>query len=228
MPVIDRDRPMPRAVVFDLDNALLDRRQAWRYALEESISSVCGTRIDVSGLIEEYFARPVSHALAVVVDRPDERLACQRRWEEIYYRSGLKRLLVHDGVGMGLDRLRGARVEVGAVSREPHAVARRQVESTGLERFVAVLSATPADRGWSPGERLADCLAFLEYAPDDCAFVSGDARDRETAAAAGWRTFSANWVGGAGSQAGPAIVSALETAEALGTAWASVSVERRK
>lgn len=219
MPRIDHDRPMPRAVVFDLDETLLDRRPAWRYALEQAVISVSGAHVDAGALVDDYHNRPVSHAIAILVGNPQDRAECQRHWREVFYRSALKRLLVQEGVGMGLDRLRGARVEIGAISREPHVIARRQVESTGLERFVAALSATPEGTAWAPAERLADCLGFLGYPPAECAFISANPDDLEAAAAAGWRPFSAGWIPDMEQPVAPVIASALETAAVLGGAW---------
>ena len=39
-----------RAIVFDLDNVLLTREAAWRYAVEESVVVVTGQRIDARPL----------------------------------------------------------------------------------------------------------------------------------------------------------------------------------
>src|SRR6185312_5356030 len=130
----------PKAVIFDLDEALLDQRRAWQYAVEESVAMVCNRRIDASRLVAEYRGRPWGHALAVVVDEPAERLRCCELCVTVFERSGLKRLLVHEGIGMGLDAVRAAHVEMGAISRSRHNLALKQVQSTGLDRFLAVLA----------------------------------------------------------------------------------------
>ena len=168
----------PRAVVFDLDEALLDRRRAWQYALEEAVIGVTGRRVDSAPLVDEYLRRPGSHVLAIVVDDRDHASRCQALCAELFQRSAMKRLLVHDGIGMALDRLRGERIEMGAVSREPHAVALKQAESTGLDRFLAVLAPTPPGAAWEPATRFADCLAYLGRDPAEAAFVSPDTDDR--------------------------------------------------
>jgi len=184
--------PGPRAVIFDLDETLLDRRCAWQYALEQAIAVACGRRVDASALVEEYRLRPWRHALSIVVDSPADRLRCEPLCAQMFERSALKRLLVHEGIGMALDALRGESVEVGAISREPHALALKQVQSTGLDRFLAVLA--PSSGGESDvHDRIARCLAFLERQPGECAFVSGDGHDLNAASALGLRAFEARW-----------------------------------
>ncbi len=189
-------RAGPRAVIFDLDETLLDRRRAWQYAVEQSIAVACGRRIDVSGLVEEYRARPWRHALSIVVESPEERLRCEALCAQLFERSALKRLLVHEGIGMALDALRGESVEMGAISREPHALALKQVQSTGLDRFLAVL-APSADGDWDVANGMRRCLTFLDRGAEECAFVSGHGEDLATAAALGCRCFEAGWVNGA-------------------------------
>jgi phosphoglycolate phosphatase-like HAD superfamily hydrolase len=168
----------PRAVIFDLDEALLDRRRAWQYALEEAVIAVTGRRVAASPLVDEYRQRPWAHALAIVVDDRGQLPRCEALCVELFQRSAMKRLLVHEGTGMALDRLRGDRIEMGAISREPHAVAVKQAESTGLDRFLAVLAPTPAGAAWDPTARFAECLTYLRRTAPETAFVSPDAADR--------------------------------------------------
>ena len=186
--------PGPRAVVFDLDEVLLDSRRAWQYAVEEAIASVCARRVDARPLADEYCRRPWSHALAVLVDDPRQRDRCEQLCGEIFDRSAMKRLLVHDGIGMGLDNLRVRRIEVGAISRRPHAIALKQCQSTGLDRFLSVLSATPEKDRWDPNQRFSDCLLFLGYEPSACAFVSGGGADLKAIEPHGSRCFAPGWL----------------------------------
>lgn len=184
----------PKAVIFDLDRTLIDSRKAWQYAVEESVAATCGRRIDAWPLVEEYHMRPWIHALALLLPDPQERPRCEALCIEISRRSGLKKLLVHEGIGMALDALRAGRIEVGAVSRQPHALALKQAQSTGLDRFFAVLAATPAGAAYDPAARLAQCAAFLERTPTDCTLVSADPGDRRAGEAAGYRILFPAWV----------------------------------
>jgi phosphoglycolate phosphatase-like HAD superfamily hydrolase len=186
-----------RAVIFDLDEALLRQDAAWRYTIEEAVAGTLGERISAAGLIAEYRGRPWRHAVSMFVREPrlqDEAVAL---CDEIYRRSALKKLLVFDGLGMALDELRGARIEMAAISRQDHALARKQVESTGLERFIAALSAS-AGEPWLPGDRITDCLRFLNAPPGSAAFIGSRREDFVAASALGLSAFSAAWAGDGG------------------------------
>ena len=182
-----------KAVIFDLDEVLLDMRRAWQYTVEEAVASVCGRRESAAPLVEEYWRRPWRDALGILVREIEERDRCEALCLRMYERSAMKRLLVHEGVGMGLDRIRASRIEMGAISRAPHGPALRRIESTGLDRFLAVLSPTAAGEPWDVGERLRECLAFLRYEPWQCAFVGADGQDLRVAEAQGLRPFEAQW-----------------------------------
>lgn len=180
-------------MIFDLDEVLLDVRRAWQYTVEEAVAGVCGRRESAAPLVEEYWRRPWRDALGILVSEIEERDRCEALCLRIYERSAMKRLLVHEGVGMGLDRIRASRIEMGAISRAPHGPAVRRIESTGLDRFLAVLSPTAAGEPWDVAARLGDCLAFLRYEPSQCVFVSGDGHDLSVAAAEGLRPLEAQW-----------------------------------
>ncbi|MGE5594895.1 MAG: hypothetical protein ACM3S1_02530 [Hyphomicrobiales bacterium] len=182
-----------RAVIFDLDEVLLAREAAWCYAVEQAVLTVSGERVSAQPLAGEYRARPWRHVLSIVL--PDSRQVpvCERLCAEMFGRSAMKKLLVHEGIGVGLDALRGAWTEMGAISREPHGLALKQVQSTGLDRFLAVLSPTPDGERWEPRERFAECLRFLDYEPAQCAFVSADGRDLGEVAALGAECYEAAW-----------------------------------
>lgn len=184
----------PKAVIFDLDSALIDSRAAWRYAVEEAIAATCGRRIDVRPLVHEYHRRPWSQALTVLLPDRAERERCEPVCIEISRRSGLKKLLVHEGIGMALDSLLARSIEIGAISRQPHSLALKQAQSTGLDRFFAVMAATPVNEPYDPAARLGQCTAFLERGPTDCAFISADPEERRCGAAAGFRVLFPAWV----------------------------------
>lgn len=189
-------RPHPRAIVFDLDRSLIDSRNAWRYCIEESVAAATGRRIDASPLIDEYHLRPWRDALAILAPTAELAGRCCELCETMYERSAMKKLLVHEGIGMALDALRGERIEIGAVSRLPHGLAVKQVQSTGLDRFVAVLSATPRGQLWRPRDRFEACLAFLDSPPGDSAYISGDGHDLAEVAPSGAVLFAASWAHG--------------------------------
>ncbi|MFN0148442.1 MAG: HAD family hydrolase [Dehalococcoidia bacterium] len=182
-----------RAVIFDLDETLLLRSPAWCYAVEESVLTVTGRRVTAAPLSSEYRARPWRAALSVLLDSEADVERCGALCQSMFERSALKRLLIHDGLGMALDGIRGERIEIGAISRERHAQALKQVQSTGLDRFLAVLSATPPEAPWDVPERLLHCLSFLERGAAECAFVAGDGEDLEAARELGFTCYQAAW-----------------------------------
>ncbi len=183
----------PKAIVFDLDEVLIDARPAWLYALEESVVSVSGRRENLRPLVAEYRRRPLRDVLSMLLAQPAERDRCESLFAVMYGRSAMKKLLVHEGVGMSLDQLRSLRIEMAAITRLHHGMAMRQIESTGLDRFFSVLSPTPEGEPWDPPARTKQCLSYLEYAPAQCLFVSGEIADLASVAAMGLTCYEAAW-----------------------------------
>ncbi len=188
-----------RAVIVDLDEVLLLRERAWRYAIEEAVAATTGDRIDASKISSEYRLRPWRHALSVVLRDEADIGSVASLCQDIYERSAMKRLLVHEGIGMVLDRFRGEGVEVAAVSREAHRTARKQAESTGIDRFLTALSAR-GDRAEDVLLAVSDCLSFMEHDVRRCAVVSPDVRVLRLAAGIGLACYRAAWNGADGSE----------------------------
>ena len=94
-----------RAVIFDLDECVIDSRPAWAYTVEQTLLAITGRQLRVSNeLVEEYRRRPWRHAFAILTSDTGEADRCCALAETMYHRSGLKRLLVHDGIGMAIKR----------------------------------------------------------------------------------------------------------------------------
>lgn len=183
----------PKAVIFDLDAAIIDSRRAWKYALEEAVMMVTGERIDPSDLAEGYEWRPWEHVVPIVVHGRDDQNRCLRLCERYYRRSALKWLLVFEGIGMALDQVRGELIEMGGITRETHADAMRQIESTGIDRFLSVLSPTNDGVRFEPAERFAECITYLECPPSRAVYVSPFERDLREVADTGAATALASW-----------------------------------
>jgi phosphoglycolate phosphatase-like HAD superfamily hydrolase len=180
----------PRAIVFDLDRTLIDSRAAWCYAIEESVLATCGNRISARELYDEYGTRPIGDALSVVIADYARRRQCERLVASMVERSAMKRLLVFEGIGMALDELRGARVELGAISRRPHQLARKQIESTGIDRFLSVLEATEPGAPWNPRLLLERSAEFLEVDVEAIRYVGTEADAGDLGVIDAWW---ANW-----------------------------------
>lgn len=189
-------RERPKAIVFDLDETLIDHAPAWVYAVEEALVAITGRREKVRPLVAEYRQRPLRDVFGILTGSRQESERCEQLFVAMYGRSALKKLLVHEGVGMALDQIRGVRIEMAAITRLPHATAMRQIESTGLDRFFSVMSPTPAGEGWSVTARTKECLGYLGYEPSRCAFVSGVKGDLMEAAGMGLVAYEAGWATG--------------------------------
>jgi len=200
-----------RAIVLDLDTAVIDRRRAWQYAIEEAILSVTGERTSAAPLVDEYHTRSFGDALSILVTDPVLRERCITVADQFFRRSALKRLLVFDGIGMALDRMRGERVEIGGITREPHRDALRQIESTGVDRFLTVLSPTNAGR-WNPVERFQECIAYMGRLPGDTVFFSAVARDVDLVARTGATSAFAAWAAPAGAGSAEAQLATIRSA----------------
>lgn len=222
MPLARSGKPCPRAVVFDFDRALIDPRPAWRYTIEEAVVSVTGQPVQAAPLVEEYHTRPFRHALAILLPPSEDRARCEQLCLEMYRRSAMKRLLVHDGTGMALDAMRGERIDLAAISRLPHATAIKQAQSTGLDRFLAILAATPEGDSWDPAARFAACLRFLECDPSEAAFISPEAPDRRVVHRSGAAVFCSAWSPGADVPGGGAIASPRDVLPHLHRWWSGI------
>jgi len=158
------------------------------------VMMVTGERVDPGRLAEGYLRRPWAHVLPILVPGREEALRCEALAERYYRRSALKSLLVFDGIGMALDQLRGDLVEMGGITREAHPDAMKQIESTGIDRFLSVLSPTNGG-SWDPAARFEECISYLECEASRAVFVSPEWRDLEALAERGIATLRAAWTG---------------------------------
>lgn len=184
-----------RGAVFDLDEVLLDKRAAWTYTIEQSLLSVTGARVDPTLLAAEYRHRPWREALRVLeVNGEHVRAAadlCGKMWE----RSALKRITVHEGIGMALAALLAGGVSMAAVTSVPLPLASRQAQAAGVDRFLVALEPHPEDVGG-----YARIAQLFRVGSAGVAFVSGDQTSLDAAAMEGLRPFQAAWAPGAVGQ----------------------------
>lgn len=183
--------PYPRrvAAIFDLEGLLLDLRPAWAFAVEQAVAAVTGRTVDALPLADEYLGRPWAHALAVLVPEAEAARRAESVCARLFVTSAIKRVTVPQGLGVALDALREARIELGVVSRQTHATALRQLEATGLDRFFTVLAPTPDGTLWDVVQRIEACLQYLDLGPPDALFMTVDKHEAKRARAAGFAVF---------------------------------------
>ncbi len=196
--LVEQLASQPCAVALDLDTVVVDARRAWAFALQQAVAAVTGERIDAERLAPEYHRRPWRHAVAVIVRDPMQAVAVERLCETFFRSSALKHLRVYEGLPRQLDRFRERRVEVAAISRLSHDLARRQIETLGLDRFFAVLATAPIER--FPEPALESCERFLGVARERLLAVFADPADTARAARAGFPSLTAGWPGGEGAE----------------------------
>lgn len=223
MPLAGSGKPRPRLVVFDFDRAVIDPRTAWRYCLEESVMMVTGERPRVEPLVEEYHLRPWRQALSILVGDGSAVGRCEELCQQMFTRSAMKRLLVHEGIGMALDALRAERIDMAGISRLPNNLALKQSQSTGMDRFLAIVSGTAEGSRWSPGERFAECLRLLESEPEEAAFIGFETPDRREVGRSGAQVFVAGWHSGAEGGEDAVIVRPANMLDALQRRWAGLA-----
>lgn len=173
------------AAIFDLEGVVLDVRPAWAFAVEQAAAAVTGRRVDAHVLADDYLGRPWAHVLAVLVPEVEAARRAEKLCPRLFVTSAVKRVAVPQGLGVALDTLREARIELGVVSRQPHALALRQLEATGLDRFFAVLAPTPPGTLWNAVERIETCLRYLDVDPRNALFVTTEEHDVQRVAAVG-------------------------------------------
>jgi len=217
MPLVGSGRPHPRLVIFDLDRAIIDARPAFAYAVEEAVAAVTGRRISARDLADAYHIRPWRDALRILLDDPRERDAAEDLCLQYAARSALKRLLVFEGVGMALDALRAEQIDMAAITRHPYQLARKQIESTGLDRFFALVVPPPAGR-FDPAAQLAEAFRLLETAPAETAVVAPGRFERTAAERAGAVAVAAAW-GVEHDPGGIDVAAPAELLEALLRRW---------
>lgn len=192
MPLVGSGRPRPRLVIFDLDRALIDARPAFCYTIEEAIAAVTGQRRSARQLADAYHTRPWRDALRILLDDPRHYRAAEALCHQYAQRSALKRLHVFEGIGMALDELRAEQIDIAAITRNPYPLARKHVESTGLDRFLALIVPPPSDR-FDPTTQLAECYRLLQTEPTQTAVIAPGRPERQAAERTGAIPITAAW-----------------------------------
>jgi HAD superfamily hydrolase (TIGR01509 family) len=183
-----RTRPLPAAVLWDLDGTLVDTEPSWmaaEYALaerhgaswtHEDALALVGNDLRTSGrLIVE------GMGLALSVDEVVDELvtavvtAIQR---ELVVRPGARDLLTE---------LHGAGVPCGLVTMSYRPIAEAVVNALGGDVFAAVVTGDSVEHGKPHPEPYLTAAAMLGVAPADCTAIEDSPPGAASAHAAGCR-----------------------------------------
>jgi len=187
-----------KCVIFDLDETIIDNRIAWCHTLTESILSVIGQRIDPKPLLAEYRTRYWEDVISLFVDNQVMQKKCLNLCHEMERRSSLKHLLVFEGIGMTLDKIRDL-ADIGVISRWSHREATKRIQSTGLDRFFTGTVGTLEKETWDAGQRFSECCNFLGYKQSDSLYIGAEQFDLDSVILHGGTALSAGWAGHNGS-----------------------------
>jgi putative hydrolase of the HAD superfamily len=229
------------AILFDLDDTLLDGATAWRSGMETLLLARC-PQLDRSAALdawdtvfEEYFARYLTGALTFEASR----IARVRAWAEVVsvevasgdellwfddYLAGYQAgWAAFDDVGPTLPLLRGFRL--GVITNGDGEQQRAKLTALGLgSTFEAVVCS--GDVGFAkPDRRIFEAAADrLGLAPDHCLFV-GDRRDSDALAALG-AGMSAVWLNRKGHPSPDDRVPEIDTLHRLPTLLTAPPADR--
>lgn len=195
-------------VIFDLDETLIDDRTAWCYTIEEAILSTLGKRIDPHPLLEEYRTRPWEDVISLLIENREIQQACLALCLRMERRSSLKHLLVFDGIGMALDKIRDL-TEIGVISRWPYSEATKRIQSTGLDRFFTAIIGTDENKSWDPSLQFSECYNLLGHEKSSSLYIGGETFDINSIISHGSVAISAGWAGYESPILTPASLAAL-------------------
>ena len=181
-------------VIFDLDETLIDDRNAWCYTIGESVLSTQGKRINPHPLLEEYRTRPWEDVISLLVEDREIQQTCLALCLRMERQSSLKHLLVFDGIGMALDKIRDL-AEIGVISRWPYSDATKRIQSTGLDRFFTAVIGTGENEIWDPSLRFSECYDLLGYGKSKSLYIGAETFDINSVISHGSVAYSAGWAG---------------------------------
>jgi putative hydrolase of the HAD superfamily len=229
------------AVLFDLDDTLLDGAAAWRRGMETLLLARCPQLDRTSALdawdsvFEEYFARYLTGALTFEASRiarirawaeavsVDVATGEELSWFDDYlagYQSGWA---AFDDVEPTLPVLRGFRL--GVITNGDGGQQRAKITALGLGSLFEVVVCS-GDLGFAkPDRHIFEAAADrLGLSPEHCLFV-GDRRDSDALGAIG-AGMSAVWLNRKGQPSPDDVVTEIETLHRLPALLAALAKHR--
>lgn len=167
---------MTRAVLFDLDNTLVDRDSAWASTLDErapDLDALLRARILAE---DDHGRRPRAAYVAWLEEHAPEVLPGERegsKWRPIARRIAEKTAPFAD-VPRALARLAGS-ARLGVVTNGDSAVQRKKIANSALAPLFDVVVVSEEIGAAKPSPRpFLRALSALEVGPEDAVFVGDD------------------------------------------------------
>jgi HAD superfamily hydrolase (TIGR01509 family) len=179
------------AVVFDLDNVLIDSEELWAEA-REGITREHGGRWretaqrEMMGMSSTEWSRWLHDELGVQLEPEDISRAVVARLEEVYRQH----LRLMPGAREAVERV-GSRWPLGVASSANRPLIELALELSGLrERFAAVVSSEEVAHGKPAPDVYLEAARRLGVDPIDCAAVEDSTNGLLSAHAAGMRVIA--------------------------------------
>jgi phosphoglycolate phosphatase len=189
------NRPIPEAILFDLDGTLLDSAPDMLAAVNRLLAAHGMDRMTLER-IRPHVSKGSRAMLAAAFPQSSdrEREALVPDFLAAYQDEMGRHSRLFDGVESVLDTLESRGIRWGIVTNKPEYLARRVMPQLGWERRCAVLIGgdTLAHAKPHPLPLLA-AAESLDAVPENCDYVGDDQRDIQAAQAAGMCSIAALW-----------------------------------
>ena len=180
-----------KGVVFDLDGTLVDSVELIALSFQHAIREVLGREASREEAMQ-HVCTPLREQMACISpERADELVAVFR---EFNHREHDRMLKLYDGMLDLLNRLTKAGVRLGLVTSKSRPTTQMAFDLTGIEPyFDATVCCDEAPGNKPSADPILYCLAALEIAPGDAAYVGDSPSDIQAARAAHVTAIAVTW-----------------------------------
>jgi len=187
----DAARPAYAAVVFDLDGTLVDSVELITVSFQHAIKEVLGRDASREEAVAHVGTPLREQMIKISPSHADELVAVYR---EFNHREHDRMLKLYDGILDLLNRLTCAGVKLGLVTSKSRATTQMAFDLTGIDvYFDATVCCDEAPGNKPSAEPILFCLAGLQTAPEDAAYVGDSPADIQAAHAAGVTAIAVSW-----------------------------------
>lgn len=189
-------RPLPAAVLLDLDGTLIDSAPTITSSIAATLERFGRPALSPAELLR-FVGPPIHAGFRHLAGIPEEQLADAVATYRDVYAGRMLQAPVFPGMGRLLRALRRAEVPLALATSKPQHLAERILEARGLRGELQVVRGATTDESRSAkADIVADALADLRTAGVECAgavMVGDRHHDVEGAAAHGLPTILVRW-----------------------------------